>query len=197
MQRLIERVTALFEGFDYATAKSEIEVFFWTDLADNYLEMAKKRLYDETDAAHEGAKYALFTVLQDTIKLFAPFLPYVTEAIYQGVFAPGDQDASIHRSEWPRVNEALLDETADSAGEVLLEIATAVRRYKSEAGLSLGSEIPRLTLVTADAGLTAELAKAESDIMSVTRALEIVVSERPPGGWQNVEADGNLIVNLG
>ncbi len=45
-QRLIARVTALFEAYDYAAAKSEIEAFFWRDLADNYLELAKARLYD-------------------------------------------------------------------------------------------------------------------------------------------------------
>jgi valyl-tRNA synthetase len=87
MQQLIGRVTNLLDNYDYATAKSEIEVFFWTDLADNYLEMAKKRLYDETDLAHDGARYALFNILRDTVKLFAPFLPSVTETIYQGIFA--------------------------------------------------------------------------------------------------------------
>ena len=80
-QRLIQRVTLLFEGYDYATAKAEIELFFWTEFADNYLEMAKKRLYDGGEAGR-GAQATLRLGLLTTLKLFAPFLPYVTEAIF-------------------------------------------------------------------------------------------------------------------
>ena len=53
-QTLIERVTAYMRASDYAVAKSEIEAFFWTELADNYLEMAKLRLYDEAHPARAG-----------------------------------------------------------------------------------------------------------------------------------------------
>ncbi len=195
MQQLISRATTLFDNFDYATAKSEIEVFFWTDLADNYLEMAKKRLYDETDPAHNGAKYTLFAILQDTIKLFAPFLPYVTERIYQGIFAP-DETTSIHRSKWPEANVELLDESADSAGEALLEIATAVRRYKSEAGLSLGTEIPTLTLITDDTALTADLVQAKSDIMSVTRAEQVILTNVSLEGQELIGENGRVGITL-
>ena len=58
-QRLIARVTALFEAYDYAAAKSEVEAFFWRDLADNYLELAKTRLYDGVGTgARSGALHA-------------------------------------------------------------------------------------------------------------------------------------------
>jgi valyl-tRNA synthetase len=193
MQQLIGRVTNLLDNYDYATAKSEIEVFFWTDLADNYLEMAKKRLYDEDGPARDGARFALFTILRDTTKLFAPFLPYVTERIYQGIF---DENGSIHRARWPEVNHELLDETAESGGEALLEIATVVRRYKSESGLSLGAEIPTLTLSTADSALAAALVQAESDIMSVTRAQEIVINGQQSVEGEVVESNGKLIIKL-
>ncbi|MEZ4641523.1 MAG: class I tRNA ligase family protein [Chloroflexota bacterium] len=59
-QQVIARVTELFAAYDYATAKSEMEAFFWRDLADNYLEMAKKRLYDG-GAEAVGAQMALST----------------------------------------------------------------------------------------------------------------------------------------
>ena len=54
---LTVKVTAAFDDYEYASAKSEIEAFFWHDLADNYLEMAKQRLYDPQHAAHLGALY--------------------------------------------------------------------------------------------------------------------------------------------
>jgi valyl-tRNA synthetase len=195
LQRLIQRTTDLFRQYDYATAKSEIEQFFWRDLADNYLEMAKQRLYDGPDP---GAQYTLYHTLLTILNLFAPFLPYVTEAIYQGLFVEelksGDgtppisqspnlqkrsdrsdrsDPLSIHRSQWPVADESLLDEMAESTGSLLIEIATAVRRYKSEHNLSLGTELAALHLQTADPQLTQALNQGLTDLSSVTRARQI------------------------
>jgi valyl-tRNA synthetase len=174
-QRLNARVTSLFEAYDYAAAKSEIEAFFWRDLADNYLELAKGRLYEASGPAHEAARYTLGAVLLDTLKLFAPFLSHVTDEIYAGLFAACEGSATIHRAAWPEPDEALIDEEAEEAGEVIVEIATAVRRHKSEANLSLGAELPGLTLTT-DSELLAEALRAsEADLRSVTRAREVIV----------------------
>ncbi len=59
----MKRVTTLFTEYDYASARAETEGFFWTTLADNYLELAKMRLYDATDPLAEGARYTLRTAL--------------------------------------------------------------------------------------------------------------------------------------
>jgi valyl-tRNA synthetase len=175
-QRLIERVTALFEAYDYAAAKSEIEAFFWRDLADNYLELAKGRLYEWSGPAHEAARYTLGAVLLDTIKLFAPFLPHVTDEIYAGLFAARDVGATIHRAAWPVADATLLDGAAEETGEIIIEIATTVRRYKSEANLSLGAEMPRLTLATESATLAGQLRATEADLRSVTRARVVIIT---------------------
>jgi len=182
LQSVIGRVTKHFLDYDYALAKSEVESFFWRDLADNYLEMCKQRLYDESHPQRYGAIYALRRTLLDTLKLFAPFLPYVTEAIYQGLFA-GPAAAgftSLHQSAWPQPNPALADPQAEAAGERLVEIATAVRRYKSEHNLPLSSELPRLQLAWAQDGPSrtppdweAEIRAAAPDLISITRCLRI------------------------
>ena len=176
-QRLIQESTAQFEAYDYASAKSAVEAFFWRDLADNYLEMAKSRLYDEQSSEREGARYALHVALLAVVKLFAPFLPHVTEAIYLGLFAADESQASVHRSGWPQANMALIDEQAEATGEALVAIATAVRRYKSESNLSLGAELPALHLATTDAALAGALREAETDLRSVTRGRAIVVGD--------------------
>jgi len=175
-QRLIARVTALFEAYDYAAAKSEIEAFFWRDLADNYLELAKGRLYEASGAAHAAARWTLGAVLLDTLKLFAPFLPHVTDEIYAGLFAVGEEGATIHHGSWPTLDEALIDEEAEEAGELIVEIATAVRRYKSEANLSLGAELAVLGLTTDSEALAEQLRTAETDLRSVTRARVVTVT---------------------
>ncbi|MCA9953995.1 MAG: valine--tRNA ligase [Anaerolineales bacterium] len=174
-QQLIERTTKLYAQYDYATAKSEIEQFFWQILADNYLEMAKLRLY-EGGPPSEGARYALYHALLITLKLLAPILPFVTERIYQGMFTAHDGSDSIHASAWPVGNGLWWDETAVTHGNQLVEIATTVRRYKSEQNLSLGAELARLHLHTSDADLAAQLQTALTDLTSITRAREIVLN---------------------
>jgi len=182
VQRLVRRVTDLFKGYDYAAAKSETEVFFWHDLADNYLEMAKLRLYGEPGAAGAGARYALHQALLTTLKLLAPFLPHVTDEIYRDMFAASDGAASIHRARWPVPQAHLVDDDAQAFGETLVAIATAVRRYKSEHNLSLGTEVARLQLATGDAQFAERLRAATPDIQSVTRAAQIEIIEIIEGG---------------
>ncbi|MDQ4078995.1 MAG: class I tRNA ligase family protein [Chloroflexota bacterium] len=173
LQRVIQQATQSFHDYDYAAAKNEVENFFWTELADNYLEMAKMRLYNEDSATHESARHTLYQLLLATLKLFAPFLPHVTEAIYQGLFAKTEGNTSIHTSNWPTVDETLIDETAEATGNTLLAIATATRRYKSDRTLSPGAELTRLQIATDSPTLTQALQAAQDDLRSITRAQHI------------------------
>jgi valyl-tRNA synthetase len=195
-QRLILRVTDLFRNYDYAAAKSETERFFWRDLADNFLEMSKERLYDETGEMHEGARYTLYHVLQTVMKLFAPFLPYITEEIHQALFTAAEGNGSIHNTRWPIADEAFIDERAEAVGDAIVEVATAVRRYKSEANLSLGTELQRLQLATSEPSLARLLVEAAADITSVTRARKVEASEQLDPDLEVVKAEGTIMVGL-
>lgn len=197
-EQLTARVTALMAQYDYATAKSEIEAFFWKGLADNYLEMAKLRLYGANDGADtdaSGARFALRHALLTTVKLLAPFLPFVTERIYQGLFADTDGAASVHRSRWPVADAKLMDEAALAFGDLLVEIATTVRRYKSAHELSLGAELAELRLATPDAALRAQLASSAADLQSITRAQEVRVGDSGMAGETAVTI-GNQTVTV-
>jgi valyl-tRNA synthetase len=194
-QSLIRRVTELFQGYDYAAAKSETEMFFWRDLADNYLEMAKVRLYGDPSEAQAGAQHTLYHVLLTTLKLFAPFLPYATEEIYQHIYRSNDA-ASIHLSLWPTPTTRFEDDAAEAFGDTLVAIATAVRRYKSEHNLSLGTEIALLQLVTDNGQLSDLLCAAIPDIRSITRAQQIKVGPPVDETLEVVTFDGNIRVAL-
>jgi valyl-tRNA synthetase len=186
LQSLIRRATALLEEYDYAAAKSEIETFFWNDLADNYLEMCKQRLYDPQNPYRDGARFTLFCVLLDTLKLFAPYLPYVTEEIYAGLFVdPATAGASIHTSPWPTPKSEYEAAHALEFGKLLVEIASAVRRYKSEHKLPLGNELGRLQLALVNnrpyPDIDDRLRGAYPDLASITRARQIeLVPELDP-----------------
>ncbi len=180
LQRLVKRVTSLLESYDYAAAKSELEGYFWTELADNYLEMSKQRLYGEENPRREGAIYTLYRTLGTILQLFAPFFPYITEEIYQNLLQNesgiGQYSAvSIHLTRWPEVEAALEDLTAEAIGESLVEIATAVRRFKSEHNLPLGSELSRVKLAIVDPSQVELIHAAVEDLMSITRARSIEI----------------------
>lgn len=196
LQRLTGRVTDLLANYDYAAAKSEIENFFWSHLTDNYLEMAKQRLYDAENPLHAGGQYTLSTVLLTIVKLFAPFLPYVTEEIYLGLFAEIEGKPSVHRAKWPAVDDSLIGEAAEDLGELLVEIATAVRRYKSEHNLSLGSQLQQLQLATQNPDLAAALQAAAPDLMSITRAQTITTAAALDPALEIVQAEGPVGVAL-
>lgn len=187
LQKLVRRATEALDKYDYAAAKTETESFFWGELADNYLEMCKQRLYDEAHPYREGARYTLHKALLTMVKLFAPILPFVTDEVYQGLFVRGVEgqeiSPSIHRTPWPTQEPALEDDEAEKVGEALVEIATAVRRYKSENNLPLGTELNRLQLALAPTGasLAAALQAATVDLLSITRsrAIEIIARAEP------------------
>jgi valyl-tRNA synthetase len=198
LQKLIRSVTALLEECDYATSKSEMETFFWTVLTDNYLEMSKQRLYDPGSPTRDGARFTLSQVLLTVLKLFAPFLPFVTEEIYLNLFPridPGSSGVvqSIHRARWPDPNPALEDSQSEVIGGALVEIARHIRRYKSEHNLPLGKELAKLQLIVSSGldqqqeseGLRAGLLVALPDLKSISRAREIEVQR---------ELDSSLIL---
>ncbi len=194
-QRLIRRATQSMIAYEHAAAKNDTEAFFWTELADNYLEMAKMRLYDEQSPARDGARYALHHALKTVLKLFAPFLPHVTEQIYEALYST-EEEASIHTSPWPLPDPRLEDGRAEEVGTTLVDIATAVRRYKSEHNLPLGTELQRLELSSGDTSLDASLRESVADLASITRAREIRVADGLTPGLVVVPAEGPVAVAL-
>jgi len=190
LQRTIQAATEAFERYEYSVAKMETEAFFWRDLADNYLEMAKRRLYDEESPEHDGALWALYHGLEALLKLLAPFIPHITDALYQEGFGPPQGAVSIHRAPWPEVDGSLIDGEAETIGAELVAVATAVRRYKTEQSIRLGAELPLVYLATDDAQLRESLRQAEADIASITRAEALVIGPSLPPEVAAIKADG-------
>jgi valyl-tRNA synthetase len=195
-QSVILQTTRYFDDFEYASAKSEMEAFFWRDLADNYLEMVKQRLYQSTHPGHAAAVFCLYDVLLSTIKLWAPLLPFVTERIYLDLYQKTCPNRSIHLSSWPVLNPRFDDPAAANFGEILVQIATVVRRFKSEANLSLGTPLKQLQLATANHELATQLALAEADLSGITRAERIEISTAPDPTLAKLFSDQTLTISI-
>lgn len=182
LQRLIGESTRRWRVGDYATARSLVEVFFWTEWSDNYLEMAKKRLYE---GGNTGAHYALYCALDAVLKMLMPFIPHMAEQLHEILFAEGV--TSLHCSGWPAVDERFVSPQAEERGRLLCALLGGVRRYKSESGLSLGSTLARIQIV--DVG---NLMGADADIASSTRAQNIEWVAALDATLHEVEVENDL-----
>lgn len=172
----IAYATSELERNEYATARAEIERFFWSDFCDNYLELIKARLYNDAGPKRNAARWTLYHALLTVLKMLAPYMPYITEAIYQGLFRKLEGTDSIHIAAWPTPHSEWIDEQAEDIGKILLALLHQVRRYKAEQNMSVGAEIPALRIVVRPA-IRALLAESSIDIKSATRAREIVLEE--------------------
>ena len=138
LAEVIDEATRAFDEFDYARAIERTEAFFWW-FCDDYVELVKGRAYGTQgdDAAH-SARAALRQALDIIHRLFAPFLPFVTEEVWSWW-----QQGSVHSSQWPDAQPLV------SLGDVSMlvpvsEVLAAVRRAKTEAKLSQRATVDEL-----------------------------------------------------
>jgi valyl-tRNA synthetase len=169
--RLHETVTAATEhhlAYNYADALRATEEFFWKDLCDNYLELAKVRLYgtDSADTAgRTSAQTTLYFVLEATIRLFAPYIPFITEELYSTLYPQQWQKVgSVHaRGMWPKVDDYIADNTALAEGEKIVALLAAVRKAKTAANASIKNPALQFVVVTDD-GYTPPSTAALADL---------------------------------
>jgi valyl-tRNA synthetase len=168
LSMVVTEATRAFEEFDYAKALEVAERSFWI-WTDDYLELVKGRAYDGSASA--SAHAALQLALGVYLRLFAPFLPFVTEEVWSWW-----REGSIHQAPWP-----ILEELAGLEGEPGIlamagEVLTAVRRAKSDAKVSMRTDVESLT-VSGSAEELERVRRAEPDLLEAARANSIGYSE--------------------
>ncbi|MDD5489483.1 MAG: valine--tRNA ligase [Candidatus Moranbacteria bacterium] len=175
LQELVATTTKSFEKYDYSSAKMAMEKFFWIKLADNYIEIVKNRLYDESPKnkkGRESAQYTLYSVLFTLLRLLAPFIPFATEEIYQTFFKSAKDAKSIHLCGWPEADKKLADKKKIKAGKILVEIVAAMRKHKAERGLSMKAELEKVE-ISCDAKTKIAIQESIDDMKAVGNIKEI------------------------
>ena len=180
---LVTDVTAAFEGYDYARVLQRTETFFW-GFCDDYLELVKGRRYGEQGAEGAGsANAALTAALSVMLRLFAPFLPFVTEEVWSWW-----REGSIHTAAWPTAEELDVAARGQHDGDArrpirqtyawATDVLFEVRKQRSEAKQPLKVPITKVT-VKAEAAAVALMPIVDADLRAALRvqAFETTVGE--------------------
>ena len=168
LMKTVKKATDAMENCDFMNATEAARNFIWHTLCDHYLEAAKTRLYSE-GAEKKSAQATLYRVVRDMIKLMAPITPHITEEIWRTMYNP---DVSIHISEWPIYDEALLDEEAEKIGDLLIAAISEIRREKNRRGVSLNAPVKKVTVYAPEEQI-AMLRQGERDIMDTLKIEEL------------------------
>jgi valyl-tRNA synthetase len=146
---LIQRTTISFEEFEFSRALEETESFFWSAFTDNYLELVKRRARTaENGNGQASAITALRATLSTLLRLFAPFIPTITEEVWSWAFADETGGLSIHKASWPTLAELapVTEPASPESFAIACHAIAAVRKAKGDAGLGLGRSLVHLGL---------------------------------------------------
>ncbi|NRA02375.1 MAG: valine--tRNA ligase [Myxococcales bacterium] len=152
LRGVVERATAAMDGIDLAVGLATIEELFWR-FCDDYLELVKIRSYLEEDLpARRSAIATLRLALESFLRLFAPYLPFVTEEVWSWRFAETGGTRSVHLTSWPSPHETeAVPKTSDEAFTCAVEVLQQIRSAKTQAKKSLRWPVVSLEIQGPDA----------------------------------------------
>ncbi len=166
----VRNTTMLLEEYEVGSARHEIDEFFWRDFCDNYLELVKDRLYQPDrhgEDARRSSQAALYHTLLVILKLYAIYVPHITEYLYQSFFRQREYEPSVHLS---RLGKPVApDQNLLDFGDAVKRVLFDVRKYKSEHSLSIKAELDCLTMETEER-FAEWFRQTEPDILACSRA---------------------------
>jgi valyl-tRNA synthetase len=206
LNRLVHSVDRLFESHQYGEAGRQINDFLWGEFCDWYLEASKVRLYDE--AAEKAVPLAvLLHVLETALRLLHPFMPFVTEELWQALPAEAREGEALIVAPWPEFDPAWLDEEAEEQMGLMMALVHSIRNLRAEYNVTPGKRIPALieageasTTLEGQRDVLCSLAKLDSEQLVIEPVLEQpeqaatavvgdVVGYLPLAGLVDVEAE--------
>jgi valyl-tRNA synthetase len=187
LNRTAREVRAHLERYAFHEAVQALYHFFWDDFCDWYIELTKAEITaEESTPVRELARSRILTVLEQALRLLHPFMPYITEELWQSL--PGVDEKLLHEAyrgapatimlaSYPPGEEALIDDAAESEMQSVIDLISRVRNIRSEMNIKPGERVP-LLIGAADERLRAVFAASTDQIARIARISEIRIADK-------------------
>ncbi len=169
----ITEVSTHMDSGDFGMAAQKIYDFAWNEFCDWYIELSKGRLMGEDEAQKKNVRAVLVHVIEGVIKLLHPFMPYLTEEIYQHL---PDHDGMLIVANWPEVNADYAFEKESAQMEGLMEVIRAIRNLRAEMKVA-PSKRTHVTLIP-ETGWEDTLAMAEPYLQRLAWASDVTIGDK-------------------
>ena len=193
LNTLIREVTENMDAYELGVASAKVYDFIWDTYCDWYIELTKARLYDADDESKRIAQQVLVYVLDQLLRLLHPFMPFITEEIWQAIPHEGD---FLIRAEWPTPNDALDFAAEADALEMVKNAISAIRARRAEMNVP-PSRKAALYVVSAHNDY---FRQGEGFIRRLAYADQVVLCDADPAGHEDmlcvVTADAKLYIPL-
>ena len=175
------------DGYQFHEAVQILYHFFWDDFCDWYIELTKSDVTQEVDSEQrQVARTRLLTVLEQALRLLHPFMPYITEELWQRL--PGADPELLHPAyegagatimltSFPAAREELIDAQAESEMDAIIDLISRVRNIRSEMNIKPGERV-RVLVGAPDPGLREVFASSKDQISRLVKASEVVIGEQ-------------------
>ena len=195
-QTVAKTVTELLDKFELGEAGRTLYDFIWGEICDWYIELAKPRLYGKQgEEARAAAQQVLVDALTCAMKLLHPYMPFITEEIYQALPHEG---TSIMISAWPVPEPALQDTAAETGMTAIMNTVKSIREMRAQVNANPGKKVPAVLLVSDELRPVVEANAAYIRLLANVDALELrpLDGVRPENAMAGVNAGVEVYLPL-
>jgi valyl-tRNA synthetase len=187
LNRTARDVNSSLKKYAFHEAVQTLYHFFWDDFCDWYIELSKADITAEVQSPQrDAARIRILSVLEQALRLLHPFMPYITEELWQRL--PGVDEKLLHPSYkgspatimlsgYPQGDSALIDDQVEAEMQVVIDLISRVRNIRSEIGIKPGEKVP-LLVNAADASLRSVFAANSGQIARIARVCEIRIGDK-------------------
>ncbi|RKD31799.1 valine--tRNA ligase [Thermohalobacter berrensis] len=177
VNNITKEATENMNKFELGIAAQKLYDFIWSEYCDWYIEMVKPRLYGEDENSKNTARYVLLTVLKDILKLLHPFMPFITEEIWQHL---PNTDGSLIKAKWPQYQEEHNNDKAEREISFIMEAVKNIRNIRAEANVA-PSKKAKVIFVTTDEEIKSILDNGRNHFANLAAASDIEIRDNKEG----------------
>jgi len=180
---LLHTTSQCFEGYqkyfeqnEFGLALQKVETFFWADFCDNYLELVKNQLFNPQEYAAEqvhATRWTLYHVGLRILQMYAPYMPHITESLYESVYQAKEKSSSIHQTRFSGIQTSYTFAASAELMQRIITLIIAIRKLKTEKQLSLKTSLQTLIIYAPDQISLDQIKSQEQLVRGITQAVEI------------------------